>query len=220
MGAGCSKGAAKVVTADATTVSSVDNHNSVLKTDTDVNQHGEPSHPGESQEGQTEEKPSLQTSDMSNVKTEACSHEEGIASVAEDQITQAQDADDQSIVLLTSFCEKNPKLESDLRAKRDHYQALKEALESGNLATQTALDNVTGLFNLYTKNGKPAKKVLTDFAVALGIPKLAYDIVVDRRTNCQELTTWDRKEEKEPETERNANETSAKADNEVGTSPY
>ena len=78
-----------------------------------------------------------------------------------------------------------------------------------------ALDHMNGLFTLYTKNYKPAKKVLTDFAVALGIPKLFYDIVVDCRANCQEVTTWDREEEQEQETNMKLNETSASPENKV-----
>ncbi|KAL9979651.1 hypothetical protein ACROYT_G017341 [Oculina patagonica] len=212
MGAGCSKGAAEVVTADATTFNSVDNHNSVIK-DTNVEHHEETSQPTESHNEQMEQKPSKKTPDMSNVGTAASSHEEDTANATEDQTPQAQDDGDQSTVLLTSFCEKNPKLESDLKAMRDHYQALKEALEGGNLMTKAAYEHVEGLFNRYTKNGKPAKIVLTDYAVALGIPKLFYDIVVDRRTNCKELTTWDRELEEEKETEKDANEASASPEN-------
>lgn len=217
MGAGCSKGAAEVVTADATTFNSVDNHNSVIK-DTNVEHRVETSQPSESHNEEME--PSKETPDMLNVETAACSHEESTANSTEDQTPQAQDVGDQSTMLLTSFCEKNPKLESDLKATRDHYQALKEALESGDLMTKAAYEHVEGLFELYTKNGKPAKKVITDFAVALGIPKLFYDIIVDRRTNFKELTTWDRELEKEQETERDANETSANPENKVGRGVY
>ena len=208
MGAGCSKGAAEVVRADATTFSSVDNNNSVIK-DTNVEHHEETFHPAETQNNQMEQEPSLKTSDKLNVKTEACSHGEGTANATEDQTTDAQNVGEQSSVLLASFCDKNPKLTSDLKATSDHYQALKEALKSGDLMTKAALEHVTGLFELYTKNGKPAKKVITDFAVALGIPKLSYDIIVDRRTNCKELTTWDREVDNEQETEGDTNESTS-----------
>ncbi|XP_078366964.1 uncharacterized protein LOC144650989 isoform X1 [Oculina patagonica] len=213
MGAGCSKGAAEVVTADATTFNSVENHNSVIK-DTNVEHREETSQPAESHNEQMEQKPSKETSDMLNVEAPASSHEEDTANATEDQNPQAQDVGDQSTVLLTSFCEKNPKLESDFKAIRDHYQALKEAMESGNLMSKAAYEHVDGLLNLYFKNGKSATIVLTDYAVALGIPKLFYDIVVDCRTNCKELTTWDRElEEEKAETKNDANDTSASPEN-------
>ena len=217
MGAGCSKGTAAVVTADATTFTSVDNHNSAVKPDTSVDHQKETSHPVESQNEQTEQKLSNEATNMSNAKPGDCWRGEDTAN-ATDSTTKAQDFDDQSTVLLTSFCRKNPKLESDLRATRDHYKALQEALESGSLMAKEALDHMNGLFTLYTKNFKPAKKVLADFAVALGIPKLFYDIVVDCRTNCQEVTTWDREAEKEQETNMKLNETSASSENQVGRS--
>ena len=216
MGAGCSKGTAAVVTADATTFTSVDNHNSAIKPDTSVDHQKETSHPVEFKNEQTEQKLSNEATNMSNAKPGDCSRGEDTANATENSTTQAQDVDDQSTALLTSFCEKNPKLKSDLRATRDHYKALKEALESGSLMTKEALDHMNGLFTLYTKNSNPAKKVLTDFAVALGIPKLFYDIVVDCRTNCQEVATWDREAEKEQETNMKLNEASASPENQVG----
>ena len=33
---------------------------------------------------------------------------------------------------------------------------------------------------------------MTDFALAVGIHKLVHDIIVDRRSNYPEMTTWDR----------------------------
>ena len=33
---------------------------------------------------------------------------------------------------------------------------------------------------------------MTDFALAVGIHKLVHDIIVDRRINYSEMTTWDR----------------------------
>ncbi len=220
MGAGCSKGAAEVVTADATTLNSVENHNSVIK-DTNVEHREETFQPAESHNEQMEQKPSKETSEMLNVETPASSHEEDTANATEDQNPQAQDVGDQSTVLLTSFCEKNPKLESDLKAMRDHYQALKEAMEGSNLMTKAAYEHVKGLSKCYTENGKPAKIVLIDYAVALGIPKLFYNIVVDRQTNCKELTTWDRElEEEKAETKNDANDTSASPENKVGRGVY
>ena len=43
-------------------------------------------------------------------------------------------------------------------------------------------------------------------AVALGISKLVYDIIVDRRTNYPEVTTWDRKPRKKQEKEHDNQE--------------
>ena len=43
-------------------------------------------------------------------------------------------------------------------------------------------------------------------AVALGISKLVYDIIFDRRTNYPEVTTWDRKPRKEQEKEQDNQE--------------
>lgn len=218
MGAGSSKGAAAVVTADAAKFKSVDNRNSVIKPDTNMDHQKETFLPVESQNEQTEQKRSNETTDMSYAKPRDSTHDEGTASATENSTTQAHDVDDQSTVLLSSFCEKNLKLESDLRATKDHYKALKEALKSGGLMAKEALDHMNGLFTLYTKNFKPAKKVLTDFAVALRIPNLFYDIVVDCRTNCQEVTTWDREEEQEQEANMKLNETSASPENQVGRS--
>ena len=115
-------------------------------------------------------------------------------------------------MILTSFIEKNPKLEEALKKTRDHYKGLKEAFANGILATEEVEEHIKGLFSGYTNQHKPAKAVLTDFTVRLGLPKLAYDIITDRRNNCPELTTWDRetsteKQPKENEASANAEKT-------------
>ena len=128
--------------------------------------------------------------------------EEQIATTIDDQHNRGEDfGEDESSMILTSFIEKNPKLEEALKKTRDHYKGLKEAFANGILATEEVEEHIKGLFSGYTNQHKPAKAVLTDFTVRLGLPKLAYDIITDRRNNCPELSTWDRETstEKQPE---------------------
>ena len=223
MGTGCST-SKNIVTADATKLSSVDNNENIaVIKDTTVEHHQETSHLAESQNGPMEGEHLSISSDMTTAKTQqrisdssAPSHEKSTEKVNEqngdqDKITHVDDA---SSVLLTSFSEKNPKLEPKLRATRNYYQALKESFNNGDLMTKAAFEQVEGLFDLYAENVKSTKSVLADFAVALGIPKLAYDIIADRRTNCPELTTWDREVEIEKGAEGEVSETGS-AENQV-----
>lgn len=216
MGTGCST-ATNVVTADAAKLSSVDNNENIaVIKDTYVEHHGETSHLAESQNGPMEGEPLSISSDIITAKTQkrisdssAPSHEKSTEKVNEQNSDQNKitGVDDTSSVLLNSFSEKNPKLEPKLRATRNYYQALKESFNNGALMTKAAFEQVEGLFDLYAGNVKSTKSVLADFAVALGIPKLAYDIIVDRRTDCPELTTWDREEEIEKGAEGEESET-------------
>ena len=138
----------------------------------------------------------LNNSDANKVETVALP-----ASQKDEDI--AQDVDNESTLLLTSFSEKRPELKPRLQATVKHHHALKDALESGNLMTLMALEHAKALIDVYSKCKKRSNKtILTDFAVALGIPKLFYDIIVDRRTNYPEITTWDRKPRKEQEKEQ------------------
>ena len=216
MGSGTSKGTVQVVAADTARVSSVQNNNIAEVKNTNEENHGEASQPAETQNEDMEDR---RTSGNYNVKTVAVGEalgklKENIAATIEDQNTRGQDvAEDESSVMLTSFIEKNPKLEEALRKIRDHYQGLKDAFTSGNLVTTETHEHIKGLFTVYTDHHKPEKAVLTDLAVCLGLPKLAYDIIVDRKTNCPELTTWDREIETERKSE--GNETSATTENQV-----
>lgn len=132
----------------------------------------------------------------------------------QDQVTQDGDPSTSSDSLLTSFSEKYPAVVAAFSATNNHYQALKEALDSGNLSSQVTLDHVKGLFNVYIKDKTPKNRAaLTEFALAIGIPKLAYEVIIDRRNNNQGLTTWDR--EIEEEKRKEGSETSASGENQV-----
>ena len=100
-----------------------------------------------------------------------------------------------------------------MRKIRDHYKGLKEAFANGILATKEVEEHIQGLFSGYTSQHKAASAVLTDFSVRLGLPKLVYDIIADRRNNCPELTTWDRETSTEKQAEEN--EASANAEKTV-----
>ena len=77
-----------------------------------------------------------------------------------------------------------------------HYNALRDALNGGNLSSKATFYHAEGLFCVFFLRKKPKNRtVVTEFAVALGVPKLAYDVIVDRRNNHRELTTWDREVE-------------------------
>lgn len=219
MGSGSSKGTTQVVAADSTRFNSVNNNDQAAK----------PSHSAESPESQNGDT-GQSGRDAKNSKTqpflkssrpepEQRSAEIRTSSLHEnntetgDQKSSQQD----STVLLTSFSEKNPKMEPALKKVRDHYQALKDALDNGSLVTLTAVEHVKGVFGVYCDNHKPTKSVLADFAIALGFPKLAYDITIDRRTNDQGLTTWDREIDKEQGTKTTKGEkTSGSTENQVG----
>ena len=151
---------------------------------------GKPSERFESQNGGLTDELVLNNSDANKV---ASQKDENIA----------QDVDIESTLLLTSFTEKHPEIEPRLKATMKHYHALKDALDSGNLMTSMVLEHAKALIDVYSKCKKRSNKtVVTDFAVALGISKLVYDVIVDRRTNYPEVTTWDRKPRKEQEKEQ------------------
>ena len=120
--------------------------------------------------------------------------------------------------LLTSFSSKHPATTENLRVTlKDHYESLKDALGNGNLSSQGTLNQVKGLFNVYVKDKSPKNRTtLTEFAVALGVPELASKIIVDRRKDNHELTTWDREVQKEQTIVEEGRSTSASTENEVG----
>lgn len=131
---------------------------------------------------------------------------EAVKSSTDEEGTR-QNVDGETTLLLTSFCENNPQLEPRLSATNKHYQALREALHSGNLMTAASLEHAKALIDVYSKCRKRSNKtVVTDFAVAVGIPKLVYEIIVDRRSNYPEITTWDRKPRKDTEQEQGTQE--------------
>ncbi|PFX17112.1 uncharacterized protein LOC111341315 [Stylophora pistillata] len=204
MGATSSRKSLRVLANDSTRVCSVQTNNNIEMKGTNAENHREASQPTESQNEDMEER---LTSGKYNVKTVAVSEglvklKEQITTTVDDQHNQGEGiAEDESGVILTSFIEKNPKLEEALKKTRDHYRGLKEAFASGVLGTAEVEEHLKGLFTAYTNQHKPVKAVLTDLTVRLGLPKLAYDIIAERRSNCPELTTWDREigAEKPPE---------------------
>ena len=158
------------------------------------------------------------SSDEYNVKTMAFSEgselQKQIARAIEDHHNRGEDfGEDESSMILTAFIEKNPKLEAALKKTRGHYKGLKEASDNEILATEEVKKHIEGLFSDYTNQHKSAKGVLTDFTVSLGLPQLAYDIITDLRSNCPELTTWDRETRTEEQPEEN--EASANAEKTV-----
>lgn len=193
MGTGSSKGTAKIVSADEKL-----NDNQAPNRNTTSNAEGnginKPSTNAESQNGTLEGKSSLNNSNTNHV---------ALRSSQEDGEGNAQDVEG----------EKNPQLEPRLTSTKKHYQSLKEALDSGNLMTSAALEHAKALIDVYSKCKKRSvKSSLTDFAVTLEIPRLVYEIIVDRRTNYPEITTWDRKPRKEQEKEQGENEETTEAD--------
>ncbi|KAL9979635.1 hypothetical protein ACROYT_G017320 [Oculina patagonica] len=125
-----------------------------------------------------------------NNNHENLSNEKEIAT--EDQNTEAHENVDPTS-LLTLFSGKYPGFVNTLTATKDHYETLKEARSNGNLISPTALGHVNCLDNVYSQDTNPKRRsALREFTVALGVPKLAHEIIVDCRTNYQELTTWDR----------------------------
>lgn len=174
MGAGSSKGTPQVVAADTNLTKEI-NYGSI---DKNMEQHGEASNLGDE-------------------------FERDDAVKANDQNLETEDVDSShssSDPLLTSFSETYPAIAKILRTTYDHYKALKDALDNGNLISKAALDQAQGLVNVYRKVTQN-KSAFREFVVALGIPKLSYDIVVDCRENYPELTTWDRGKAKEKEGE-------------------
>ena len=165
-------------------------------TESSEEQRGKWSKNPESENGGLTDKSLLNNSDANKVETVALS-------VSQKDEDVPQDVDMESTLLLTSFIEKRSEIEPRLKATMKHYHGLKDALESDKLMTSMVLEHAKALIDVYSKCKKRSNKtILTDFAVALGISKLVYDIIVDRRTNYPEITAWDRKPRKEQEKEQ------------------
>ena len=83
--------------------------------------------------------------------------------------------------------------------------------------TEAALEHAKALTDIFLKCWKRSNKsVETDFALAVGIHKLVYDIIVDRRSNYPEITTWDRNVRKDTEKEEQGNQEEANDNTLVG----
>ena len=116
----------------------------------------------------------------------------------ENQNTEAIEDNVDPSSLLTSFTQKYPDATRNLREAKDHYRGLKEAQSTDNLISQAGFQHAKGLYDVYLQDRNPNNRAaLTEFAVALGIPKFAYDIIVHCRNNYKELTSWDRKKDVE-----------------------
>ena len=201
MGSGSSKRTVQTV---AVSGRSNDNHttfnNATLLTENSEAHRGKSSKNSESKNGGLTDKSLLCNSDVNKFGTVA-------SPASQKDEDMEQNVDIESTLLLTSFTEKHPEIEPRLKATTKHYHALKEALESGNLMTPMILEHAKSLIDVYSKCRKRSHKtILTDFALALGISKLVYDIIVDRRTNYPEVTIWDRTPRKEQEKEQDNQE--------------
>lgn len=201
MGSGSSKRTVQTVTASGR---SNDSHATIKNTtsmaESSEAHRGKSTKNSESQNGGLTDEPVLNNYDANKVETVALPDSQKDEDIS-------QDVDTESTLLLTSFTEKHPEIEPRLKATLKHYHALKAALDSGNLMTSMLLDHAKALIDVYSKCKKRSNKtIVTDFAVALEIPKLVYDIIVDRRTYYPEVTTWDRKPRKEQEKEQDNQE--------------
>ena len=177
-----------------------DNHATIQYT-TSMTESSE-THRGKSSKNTEPQNGRLNNSDANKVESVAFSTSQKDEDIAEDV-----DIESTLLLKLTSFSEKPPEIEPRLKATMKHYHALKGALENDNLMTSMALEHAKALIDVYSKCKKRSNKtILTDFAVALEISKLVYDIIVDRRTNYPEVTTWDRKPRKEQDKEQDNQE--------------
>ena len=114
----------------------------------------------------------------------------------EDQNTEAVEDNVDPSSLLTLFTQKYPNATRNLREAKHHYQGLKEAQSTENLISQAGFQYAKGLYDVYLQDRSPNNRAaLTEFAVALGIPKFAYEIIVHCRNNYKELTSWDREKD-------------------------
>lgn len=110
--------------------------------------------------------------------------------------------------LLASFSEQYPAIAPTFSLTREYYQGLKDALDGNKLLSPPSVGYANGLFSVYLTYKKPSNRfALTEFVVALGFPKLAYNVIIECRKNYPELTTWDRdkpngKDNKDEETEQ------------------
>ena len=226
MGAGTSKGTVRIVTANTTlnTAKSQGNNNNNRSHFMNAEQQGQSSHAAAESEnvenGGVMDLPI--TSDKFNVKTVANFKALEKLTKHQDSATQDGEPPPSSDVLLASFSEKYPVVVETLKTIHGHYQALKAALDGANLSSKATLDQVKGLFSVYFKQKEPKNRnAVTEFAVALGVPKLAYQMIIDRRNSCPELTTWDREEDEEENIQKimegSGNETvGGSAENQVG----
>ena len=141
------------------------------------------------------------TARLSSVNTinDACLvNKEDIVTKNPDRNSEARDFAVNPTSALALFTEKYPEIAQTLRTTKDHYHALKEAQNDGNLISLAAFQHVKGLYDVYIQDKSPKnRRALTEFAVALGIPKFAYEVIVDSRTKYQDLTTWDREKDAE-----------------------
>ena len=110
--------------------------------------------------------------------------------------------------LLASFSEQYPAIAPTFSLTREYYQGLKHALDGNKLLSPPSVGYANGLFSVYLTYKKPSNRfALTEFVVALGFPKVAYNVIIECRKNYPELTTWDRdkqnrKDNKDEETEQ------------------
>jgi len=136
-----------------------------------------------------------------NVNDVGFRNEVDMATKNPDRNSEVRDFPHSPSSALTLFSEKHPEIAPTLRTTKDYYHALKEAQDDGNLISLQAFQHVKGLYNVYVQDKSPKNRsALTEFAVALGIPKFAYEVIVDSRAKYQELTTWDREKDSEGST--------------------
>ena len=137
-------------------------------------------------------------SSVNNINNAGLVNEEDIVTKNPDRNSESRDFPVNATSVLTLFTEKYPGIASTLRTTKDHYHALKEAQNDGNQISLAAFQHVKGLYDVYIQDKSPKNRcALTEFAVALGLPKFAYEVIVDSRTKYQDLTTWDREKDAE-----------------------
>lgn len=139
------------------------------------------------------------TARLSSVNNDAgLVNEEDFVTKNPDRNSEARDFPLNSTSALTLFTEKHPEMAPTLRTTTDHYHALKEAQNDGNLISLAAFQHVKGLYDVYVQDkSRKNRFALTELAVALGIPNFAYEVIVDSRTKYRDLTTWDREKDAE-----------------------
>ena len=209
MGTGSSRENLRVVATDSVKVSSVQNNNNIEMKGTKAENRGEVFQPTESQNKDMEDRRKsgrfiVKTMAFEDDSEDLAELQEQIATTIDDQQNRGEDfGEDESSFILSSFTAKNPKLKAALKKTREHYKGLKKAFDNGTLATEEVEEHIKGLFNGYINQHKSAKAVLTAFTARLGLPQLAYDIITDLRSDCPELTTWDRETSTEEQPEEN-----------------
>ena len=137
-------------------------------------------------------------SSVNNINDAGFLNEVDMVTKNPDRNSEENDFPVNSTSTLTLFSEKYPEIAPTLRTTTEHYHALKEAQNDGNMISLASFQHVKGLYSGYVQDKTPKNRcALTEFAVALGIPKFAYEIIVASRTKYQELTTWDREKDAE-----------------------